>query len=542
MGKCNKKYWETKNCLNCNSEFDSLISRSQRFCCGKCSSNYTANDKARIDKIKQTKLQRYGDATYVNPQKAKQTCLKKYGVDNVSKTKQVKDKINQSMTQKFGGHFFTTDEFKTKTRKTLGVDNVSQLNSTKQKVKKTVQEKYGVDNVFQSEDVKLKIKQNYIDKHGVEYPSQVPEIQNKKLESIKRSFFKKLQTNHKLNLKVEPLFSIDEYISTYRDHKYKFKCLKCETEFYDHIDGGHLPRCTNCYPLNKGSICETEIVDFLKSILDVDDIHCNRRDIISGEIDIFIESKQVAIEYDSFYFHSHSHVGKNYHLDKTKKCEEQNIQLIHIFEDEWINKQEIVKSKLQHILKLNVGKSVYARDCIIKEISPTVKNEFLEKYHIQGQDKSKIKLGAFHDDILVAVMTFSENRVALGNSATNGEFELSRFATSINVTGVAGKLFKHFTRKYDPNIVISYADRRFSWNVDGVYKKIGFEFEGVTAVNYWYFKNGYHKKHHRFNFRKSVLRNKLKEFDSDLTEYENMQLNGYDRIFDCGNLKYIWRR
>lgn len=43
---------------------------------------------------------------------------------------------------------------------------------------------------------------------------------------------------------------------------------------------------------------------------------------------------------------------------------------------------------------------------------------------------------------------------------------------------------------------------------------------------------------HRYSFRKNVLSKKLPIFDSALTEWQNMQLNGYDRVWDCGNLKY----
>jgi hypothetical protein len=538
MGK-NTKFWETTKCKQCGSEFESLKSRKQRFCSNKCSTVFTANDKDRISKIKQTKIDKYGDAGYVNPTKAKQTCIERYGVDNVSKSKTVQDKIKQVNRDKFGcDSYFQTDEFKRKTKETLGVDNVSQLESTKQKVKQTTREKFGVDNVFQNEGIKQKIKKHYLDNHGVEHPSQVEEFQNKKLESSKRSFYNKLQTTHKLNLKVEPLFSIDDYINTDRNHKYKFKCLKCKSNFQDHIDGGHLPRCTKCYPLNKGSVCEKEIYDFVSDLIGTDQVSNNRRDVVVGkEIDIFLESKKIAIEYDSFYFHSQRHVGKKYHLDKTEACEALGVKLIHIFEDEWINKQEIVKSKLKNICGL-VGERVYARNCSVTEISAKLKNEFLLNNHIQGEDKSLIKLGLFHKDELVAVMTFCGLRKALGSNAEEGVFELSRFATNKAVVGGAGKLFKHFVENFNPKKVISYADRRFSSSDSSLYDKIGFKLDSITPVNYWYFKNGYHTRSHRFNFRKSELPKKLKTFDPSLTEYENMQLNGYDRIWDCGNLKY----
>jgi hypothetical protein len=539
--KKNPKFWKINKCKQCNIDIETLISKDKKFCSISCSNKFTANDKSRIDKIKKTKLKRYGSETYVNPDKAKQTCLKKYGVDNASKCEDIQKKINDTMTKKYGGHYFTTEEFKEKTKQTIGVDNVSQLDSTKQKVKDTVKNRYGVDNVFQSEDIKNVIKQSNIDKYGVEFPSQSPIIRKKIIKSHKRTFYEKLQSTHKLNLKVEPLFSLDEYINTDRQHLYKFKCLKCDAEFEDHIDGGHLPRCISCYPLNKGSICEHEIHNYISDLLGKDKVTTNRRDIISPkELDIVIEEFKIAIEYDSFYYHSFGTVGNDYHLNKTKDCEKIGYKLIHIFEDEWINKQEIVKSKLRHILKQDNSKPIYARDCVVKHINTNTKNNFLENNHIQGKDKSKIKLGLFHNDELVSVMTFSNNRIALGSQSKDGEYELSRFSTSCKVTGAAGKLFSFFKHQYNPVKITSYADRRYSCIDNSLYEKLGFVFDSYTPVNYWYVKNGYNIRHHRYNFRKSVISNKLQKFDNTLTEYENMQLNGYEKIYDCGCLKFIY--
>ena len=46
-----------------------------------------------IKKIKQSKLEKYRDENFTNREKSKQTCLQKYGVDNVIKLKTIQDKI-----------------------------------------------------------------------------------------------------------------------------------------------------------------------------------------------------------------------------------------------------------------------------------------------------------------------------------------------------------------------------------------------------------------------------------------------------------------
>ena len=97
-------------------------------------------------------------------------------------------------------------------------------------------------------------------------------------------------------------------------------------------------------------------------------------------------------------------------------------------------KKDIVKNKIKNILGLNT-KKIYARDCIIREVSAAEKDAFLEINHIQGKDTCCIREGLFYQDELVAVMTFSKPRISLSGTKDKYEYELSRFATSINITG-----------------------------------------------------------------------------------------------------------
>jgi len=121
-----------------------------------------------------------------------------------------------------------------------------------------------------------------------------------------------------------------------------------------------------------------------------------------------------------------------------------------------------------------------------------------------------------------------------------GEYELLRFSTSKRVVGISGKLLSYFITNYNPTKIITYADRR--WSIGNLYEKIGFTFIHNSVPNYWYFKVGEDRRWHRFNFRKDQLPKKLPIFDPSLTEWENMQLNGYDRIWDCGNMKFEWNK
>ena len=541
----NPNFWIEKQCKLCGKSFFSFIKRNGVFCSNECSAKFTGNDKTRLNKIRETKLERYGNETFVNPEKAKITCLEKYGVDNASKSDIVKKKIIQSNQIKYGVDYsWQSEEVKQKIQKTnlekCGFLNPSSSPIIKKRRDASVYKKYGVFNVFQNPNTVKSIINTNLLRYNVEYSNQNPIIREKITDSNRISTYNR--NKNKLDY-VEFLFDASEFKGIDREYVYKFQCKKCGKIFEDNMDGNEHPRCLICNPYIQGfSIGEKEVLEFIKEILPGDTIIEKSRSIIDSlELDVYLPSKNVAIEFDGLYWHGEIGGKKDirYHLIKTEKCKEKNIKLIHIFEDEWLFKKDIIKEKLKHILgKCNNLQKVYARNCVVKTISTKDKNDFLEKTHIQGKCNSSIKLGLYFDDSLMCVMTLNNLRIALGGDNTKtGEYELVRYATSKHVIGGCGKLLAYFVKNYNPTKIISYADRRYS-NINNMYEKIGFKLESITNPNYWYFKPGYILKYHRFNFRKSELSKKLPIFDSNLTEWQNMQLNGYDRIWDCGQFKY----
>jgi hypothetical protein len=132
-------------------------------------------------------------------------------------------------------------------------------------------------------------------------------------------------------------------------------------------------------------------------------------------------------------------------------------------------------------------------------------------------------------------MTFGKLRKSLGQKSQDGSYELLRFCNKLNtnVLGGASKLLKYFIKTYQPKEIISYSDS--SRSNGGMYKKLGFELEHETTINYYWVIDGVKK--HRFNYRKDKL---VKEgHDPNKTEIQIMNELGYYRIFDCGNSKYI---
>jgi very-short-patch-repair endonuclease len=286
------------------------------------------------------------------------------------------------------------------------------------------------------------------------------------------------------------------------------------------------PKCSSQY-----SQQEEFVENFLKRY-NINYIHNDRSTISPFELDFFCPDQKIAIEVNGIYWHSEFNgKDKNYHLNKTKLCQDKGIKLIQIFEDEFIQKAEIVKSRLRSLFGLTQYR-IYARSCEIREIDSKLKNKFLKKYHIQGECKSKIKLGLFYKNRLVAVMTFGQNRFS-----KEKQWELIRYATISNfrILGGAGKLLKYFKTIYNPIYIKTYADLR--WSEGNMYKKLGFNHIHNSAPNYFYFKKSLERLS-RVQFQKHKLKHKLEIFNSSLSEWENMQINGYDRIFDCGNMVF----
>lgn len=307
--------------------------------------------------------------------------------------------------------------------------------------------------------------------------------------------------------------------------------LKKETYHRDYIKGHwDWPVFSN---ISNQSQEELDLVVFIKSIYKGEIQESVKGLLPKGEIDIYLPDLKIGIEYNGLYWHSErAGRGKHYHLDKTLKAHQAGIRLIHIFSDEWNLKNEIVKNKLRSILGANNSK-IYARKCIIQEITDLKeKGKFLDKNHIQGNDRSKVKLGLYYDNNLIGIMTFSSPRLAMGGKPSSRTWELSRYATSANVIGGASKLISFFIKNYKPKLIYSYSDNRWSNLSKNLYTSIGFLFKSRSTPGYYYTKD-FKERLHRFNFRKHNLK-KMGMNISGKTEKQIMEELKYSKIWDCG--------
>lgn len=261
------------------------------------------------------------------------------------------------------------------------------------------------------------------------------------------------------------------------------------------------------------------------------------------EIDIYIPALKIGIECNGVFWHSSKFKSNTYHINKTKEASSAGIRLYHIWEDWVINTPDVIKSMV-----LNwVGKSpdrIYARKCELRPVDSLEGLNFLDHNHIQGRSSYSVGFGLYYKGKLVSLMTFGKKRGCVGNSKNkemDGEWELIRFCSALNtsVVGAAGKLLKHFIQRYHPDTIYSYASQDIS--IGGVYKTLGFISDGKVTQSYWYVDPVSFKRYHRTSFTKSSIVRKgwRDQIDSSWTEKEVMDEQGYFRIHDAGQTKWI---
>lgn len=292
---------------------------------------------------------------------------------------------------------------------------------------------------------------------------------------------------------------------------------------------------------------DLEVYNELKSLIDEDSIKIHDKTVLKAlnqELDFYIPEKKLAIEVDGSYWHSQKLKDPKYHQNKTLECLNAGVRLIHIFEYEWIQDEtrEKIKQLLRNALDSNI-QTIYARKCYIKEIDTDIEREFLNNYHLQGYASSSIKYGLYsqQDDELISIMTFGASRFN-----NQYQYELIRYCNKpqIRVIGGAEKLFKRFIKDHNPEQIISYCSMsKFN---GGVYSRLGFDRADrfITEPNYvWVPYNFSNDKTVLTRYQTQIK--KLKDQGLDVyghTEDEIMQNRGYFKIYDSGNMRFVWTR
>ena len=477
----------------------------RKFCSKACTAKFTCENK------KENNLKKYGKEWHSQldswSEKVKDTSFKKYGVEHYSKSNQFKSKIIESNIIKYN------------------VPHVMQVDAIKSKVKETNLLKYGFENPFQNELIQNKFKETNLLKYGFENPMCNPAIRIKAVETARNNYY---------SPDVLEKITNKEWLST------------------EHIDGKSISEIADIIGVSASNLAkifnklDIDVIRHQRSVLEkkifdyyscyFSDIQHNDRNIIyPSELDIIIPSKKIAIEINGCYFHSEKFKSnKNYHLDKTVKCNGNGFELLQFWDMELSNNFDKITSFINS--KLGIGGRIYARNTTIKLISAAEKRDFINQYHLQNDVNSSINIGLFYNEELIMVTTFGKPRF----TKSENTFELLRLcsASGITVVGGASKLIKYFIQHFmkTNDTLISYCDRRYS--TGNVYKNSGFSLISISPPGFFYIDSAGKYAGSRYQWQKHLLSSKLQNFDPALTAFQNMKNNGYEKVWDCGQLVF----
>ena len=152
-----------------------------------CLEKYGVENCSQAKEIKEKKEATYMEHYGTHPKRTKEvqekyknTCLERYGVENSAQTQEVKEKIKQTFIENYGGHPMLDPEIKEKVKNTCFEKYggyPAETQEVKEKIKETFLQNYGCYPT-QSPIIQEKIKQTNIEKYGC-HPSQTSEVMEK---------------------------------------------------------------------------------------------------------------------------------------------------------------------------------------------------------------------------------------------------------------------------------------------------------------------------------------------------------------------------
>lgn len=473
-------------CPICSNKIDDSKGPDLKiFCSRKCATLYLAQNK-------------------VIKNKRDNTNIEKYGVSNLFKCKEYQQKIFDTKRKKY-----SNDQGKLLTHHKH--DIVAKLNS-----------KEWMENAFNEYGIEWMCDELQVSKHWIYKKILDLNIRQRKKRVLLTKEQKQIIENY-------------QWLKDAFENGENIKSLSIKLN----IDYGTLYKYCRNHPSfipNNTSSFEIEICDFLDKF-GVSYIRHDRKLISPKEIDIYIPEKNLAIEFHGSYWHSYDRTEsteeRRKHQQKWKMCLEKGVQLLSIFEYEWLENSERWKNFIR--AKLNkTTNHIGARKCeVIKQIPLYMVKEFYEKNHLQGYTSAcKYNYALAYNNKIVAMMSFSRTRFQ-----KRAKWELMRFAVDneYRIPGAASKLLSIFRKEYEGPIV-SYSDNRYS--LGNVYMILGFEkIEDVEPRYVYLNKNGTY--YTRMSCQKKKIEKFLTDYDASKTEAENMFANGYKRMWDCGKMTWL---
>lgn len=474
---------------HCSKECISKSSSTKKKKIENSLKKYGTTNPQKLEKVKakiiKTNQERYGSNCPLQnkeiQEKSKKTLLKNYNVENPAHSKEIQEKriknfnvekwqekFNKIMIKRYGvKSALQNEEIKLKMIKTnqerYGVNTPMKNDKIKNKMIDTVKEKYGVNCTLKNPEIKEKSNKTMIERYGIDNVFKLEKIQKQILENKQDYFKNKIKKTYK---------AIDTYKNEFNQNIIIKYCNMCKKNYeIEHTLIKNRKKhktiiCTNCNPTNSSkSGLELQILNFIKQNYD-GEIRHNSRSIISPlELDIYLPYLKLAIEFNGLWWHNELNKPNNYHKIKSDLCDKINIKLIHIWEDDWKYKNDIIKN---YILKY-ISKKEEIKNFNIKKVNNI--KEFSNNC-INGYVKSDINLGLYKDGKLISFLSLNK----LGKN-----YEIINFYETFNSNSLE-LLFNYLKDNYIFDKIECKLDR--SYNFIKNYINLGFNVINISEPNY----------------------------------------------------------
>lgn len=187
----------------------------------------------------------------------------------------------------------------------------------------------------------------------------------------------------------------------------------------------------------------------------------------------------------------------SYFAEMSTRAEQENIRLIHVWEDVYKSCPQQVCSRIRSLCGNAIR--IHGRATLVKRIHKPESDTFLQQHHLQGSAGAYYKYGLFSNDELIAVATFSKSRVMTDGPVLYRSYELVRFAgkSGYTINGGLSKLIRKFVEDTHAVHIMTYVDR--DWGNGIGYLKSGFTYVATTPPELFFINpNTFERQYARF--------------------------------------------
>jgi hypothetical protein len=276
-----------------------------------------------------------------------------------------------------------------------------------------------------------------------------------------------------------------------------------------HIQGDQCPKCVKKHYVKEDDLCK-----YIISCIGENNVIDHARGIIDHryELDVYCPNKKIAFEFDGLFWHSNAiRDDIYYHSNKSNMCFERGINFIHIFEDEYTYKKDILFKIIDDKLNVIHKDLIFSCDYIVKEIDGSINAiEFYYNHSLYDYNNSTtINYGIYLKDKLLAILSVQD--------LDNNNWLINNIVFDLDYYPIRGKemLLNKFIEDKQPNTIDYYIDRRYNLFGDNEIEDFGFLPIEITEPNLYYT-----NKHDR------------------ISEQDDIKKCFTYKIYDCGFIHY----